>query len=105
MALHPVSDYLDLDCTQVPELFDDVSEVWEVIPRIAPWLEEYLEVGNESEVVPMKWDDRTGLMYGQVFIGPKVRIGKGTKISPGAVILGPALIGEDCFIGPGCYLR
>jgi len=93
MPLHPVSDYLDLSQTQAASLFDGVGEVWEAIPKIAPWLAQNLRPGNE------------GVVHGQAFIGEHVRIGRGTKISPGAVIMGPAWIGEDCLIHPGCYLR
>jgi len=93
MPLHPVSDYFDLTKTTVAGLFDGVGEVWEVLPRVAPWLAANLTPQNEGEV------------RGQAFIGPQVRIGRGTIIYPGAVIGGPAWIGEDCFIGPGCYMR
>ena len=93
MPLHPVSDYLDLRMTQAAGLFEGVGEVWMALPRIAPWLARHLEPQNDGEV------------RGQAFIGPQVRIGRGTVIYPGAVIGGPAWIGEDCFIGPGCYIR
>lgn len=93
MPLHPVSDYLDLSKTQAASLFDGVGEVWEAIPRTAPWLAENLRPGNE------------GIVQGQCHIGAQVRIGRGTKIAPGAVIMGPAWIGEDCVIAPGCYIR
>jgi NDP-sugar pyrophosphorylase family protein len=93
MPLHPVSEYLDLSKTQAASLFDGVGEVWMAIPRIAPFLAAHLTPYNDGEV------------RGQAFIGPQVRIGRGTVIYPGAVIAGPAWIGEDSFIGPGCYIR
>ncbi len=93
MPLHPVSAYLDLSKTQAAALFDGVGEVWEAIPKIAPWLAENLRPGNE------------GVLQGHAFIGERVHIGRGTKVAPGAVIMGPAWIGEDCVIAPGCYIR
>lgn len=97
MPLHPVSDYLDLTKTQAAGMFEGVEEVWEAIPRIAPWLAANLRPENAGTV-------RAGA-EGLVFIGPEVRIGRGTLIHPGAVILGPAWIGENCVIAPGCYIR
>ena len=97
MPLHPASAYLDLTKTQCPELFAGTHEVWQALPRIAPWLERNLT----PEMAGTIRDGAAGMVY----IGPQVRIGRGTVIHPGAVILGPAWIGEDCVIAPGCYIR
>ncbi len=97
MPLHPVSSYLDLTKTQAAELFEGGGEVWDVLPRIGPWLKENLRPGNEGTF--------RGNARETSWIGPDVRIGAGTVIFPGVTILGPAWIGENCFIAPGCYIR
>ena len=97
MPLHPVSDYLDLAHTQAASLFTGVEEVWEALPRIAPWL--------QANVQPAMDGTFLGNARETVWIGEGVRIGKGTVIYPGAVIQGPAWIGENCRISPGCWIR
>jgi NDP-sugar pyrophosphorylase family protein len=96
MPLHPASAYLDLTKTQAAELFEG-GEVWEAIPRIAPWLEKHL--------VPQNKGDFRGNARETASIGPRVHIGSGTVIFPGVTIPGPAWIGENCFLAPGCYIR
>ena len=39
------------------------------------------------------------------YVGPDVRIGQDTILSPGVVIDGRTVIGEECVIGPGCHLE
>jgi NDP-sugar pyrophosphorylase family protein len=97
MPLHPATGYLDLTKTQAREIFDGTGEIWEAIPRIAPWLAENLRPQNEG--------DFRGNARDTAWIGPDVRIGHGTVIFPGVTIFGPAWIGENCILGPGCYLR
>jgi NDP-sugar pyrophosphorylase family protein len=97
MPLHPAADYLDLTKTQAPELFEAGGEVWEVLPRIAGFLAACLTPQNEGTFL--------GNARETAWIGPQVRIGRGSLIYPGAVIIGPAWIGENCLIGPGCYMR
>ena len=82
MPLHPVSDYLDLTKTQAAGLFQGVGEVWEALPRIAPWLAAHLQPGNDGEV------------RGQAFVGKEVRIGRGTIIYPGE--MGTGEMGAVC---------
>jgi len=97
MPLHPAADYLDLTQTQASGLFEAGGEVWEVLPRIAPWLAENLAPQNDGTF--------RGSARDSVWIGPQVRIGRGTVIFPGAIVMGPAWIGENCTIAPGCYIR
>lgn len=97
MPLHPASDYLDLTKTQAAGLFEGGREVWDVLPRIAPWLAGNLAPQNDGVF--------RGNARETAWIGPEVRIGRGTVIHPGVVILGPAWIGENCFLAPGCYIR
>lgn len=85
--------YFDLNATSHASLFDGVEQAWEVLPRIAPYLERHLKPANH------------GNMVGSPYIGPLVFIGKGTVVDPGACILGPAWIGANCHIRHGAYIR
>lgn len=93
MPLHPVSDYIDVLHTPFPRLFEGVGEVWDVLPRIGPFLKEWLEPSVEGD------------LHGEVHLEGPVFIGPGVRILHGATILGPVYIGAGSFIGPGCYLR
>lgn len=90
---HAPSAYLDLSHCPVPALFDGVEDVWNVLPRIAPWLAENLVPANH------------GTISGNVYTEGKVFIGEGARIMHGAVLLGPVYIGPGTYIGPGCYIR
>ncbi|MBU0731623.1 UDP-N-acetylglucosamine diphosphorylase [Patescibacteria group bacterium] len=74
-----IEDYFNLEYTEHKELFQEIKHPWEVIPKIAPYLE------NK--------------------IGKEVHIGEGTVVEEGAVIKGPAYIGKNCEIRTGAYLR
>lgn len=93
MPLHPVADYLDLAHTPFPELFAGIGEVWEVLPRIEPFLKEWLEPSIEGDI------------QGEVHIKGPVFVGPGVRIMHGAVILGPVYLGAGTMVGPGCYVR
>lgn len=99
MPLHPAEAYLDLTKTQARNLFEEAGpeEVWQVLPRIGPWLERNLMPGNAGEF--------RGTARETAWIGPRVRVGRGTVIYPGVTIPGPAWIGENCILAPGCYIR
>lgn len=93
MPLHPVADYLDLNHTPFPRLFEGIQEVWEVLPRIGPFLKEWLEPSVEGDL------DGDIHIQGPVFVGP------GVRIMHGAVLLGPVYLGAGTMVGPGCYVR
>ena len=81
MPLHPVSDYLDVIHTPFPRLFEGIGEVWEALPRIGPFLKEWLEPSVEGDI------------RGDIHIEGPVFIGPGAQIMHGAVLLGPVYIG------------
>ena len=85
--------YLDLSRTEHRAIFDGVESVWQVLPKIASYLEANLSPANH------------GTLVGAPFIGANVFVGKGTIIEHGAMIKGPAWIGENCEIRNGCYIR
>jgi NDP-sugar pyrophosphorylase family protein len=87
------ADYLDLKQTDHVALFQDVTNAWEILPRLVHYLEEKLEPGN------------SGKMIGKPVIGERVFIGENTVVEPGAYIKGPAWIGANCQIRHGAYIR
>jgi NDP-sugar pyrophosphorylase family protein len=86
------ADYLDLKQTDHAAIFHDVTQAWEVLPKLA----EYLE-----QVSPAIF----GQIIGDPEIGEQVYIGPDTVIEPGAYIKGPAWIGPNCQIRHGAYIR
>lgn len=85
--------FLDLSRTRQPELFEGLTEVWRVLPRISGWLEEHLAPGMH------------GAVMGSPFVSDEVYVGEGTVIEHGAVVKGPAWIGSNCRIRSGAYIR
>jgi len=94
----PAARYLDLSQTAHAALFAEGEEVWQVLPKIGPYLRERL-----AQLAPGAGVH--GKKLGQPYIGPDVYIGAGTVVEPGAVIKGPAWIGENCEIRTGAYIR
>ena len=87
------ADYLDLNQTDHAAIFHDVTNAWEVLPR--------LELYIQHQVVPANF----GEIIGRGMIGEHVYIGRDTVIEPGAYIKGPAWIGSNCQIRHGAYIR
>jgi NDP-sugar pyrophosphorylase family protein len=87
------ADYLDLNETDHAALFHDVVHAWEILPKIAGYLEEQLVPANFGHVI------------GDPEIGDDVFIGRDTVVEPGAYIKGPAWIGPNCQIRHGAYIR
>jgi len=85
--------FLDLDHTDHRVIFDNVEHVWQVLEKIAPYLQFRLKPAM------------LGTLIGKPFLGPDVFVGEGTVIEPGAMIKGPAWIGEGCQIRNGAYIR
>lgn len=87
------TDFFDLAETEHQILFEGVEHIWEVLPKIAPYLKTHLRPGIHAHLV------------GQPYISDKIYVGPGTRIDPGAVLMGPAWIGSGCHIRPGAYIR
>ncbi len=77
-------------------IFEGVTHVWEVLPKIKRYLVDYFKK-NPPQIL--------GEVDSFAKIGPLVHIGKGTVVEAGAVIKGPAWIGERCEIRSGAYIR
>ncbi len=85
-----------LNKTVHASIFEGVNHVWEVLPKIKPYLAAYFEKNPPQllgEIDPL------------AKIGPLVHVGKGTVVEAGAVIKGPAWIGAQCEIRSGAYIR
>jgi NDP-sugar pyrophosphorylase family protein len=87
------ADFLDLEHTAHPKLFENQNYVWDALKQIASYLQFRLKPGVFGELT------------GKPFISNRVFVGRGTIIEQGAVLKGPAWIGENCQIRSGCYVR
>src|ERR671935_2042675 len=87
------ADFLDLEYTAHPKLFENQNYVWDAHKQIARYF-----------VFPLK-PAVLGELMGKPFISNRVFIGRGTVVEQGAVLKGPAWIGENCKIRSGCYVR
>src|ERR1041384_4876968 len=87
------TQFLSLDHTAHPKLFEDQQFVWNALKQIASYLQFRLKPAVLGELV------------GRPFISANVFVGRGTIVEQGAVLKGPAWIGENCQIRSGCYVR
>lgn len=87
--------FFDLNRYSHAALFDGISAVWEIFPKIKTYLKTCRLGKIEGEISP-----------GAYLINPEtISIGKGTIVEPGAFIKGPCLIGENCTVRHGAYIR
>ena len=87
------TDFFDLKETDHAGLFHGVTQAWEILAKLAPYL--------EAQMVPAI----LGRLLGTPAIGERVFVGRDTVIEPGAYIKGPAWIGPNCQIRHGAYIR
>src|ERR1700687_2493506 len=87
------ADYLSLEHTAHPKLFENQKYVWDALKQVASYLQFRLKPGVLGELL------------GKPFIGNSVFVGAGTIVEQGAVLKGPAWIGEKCHIRSGWYVR
>jgi NDP-sugar pyrophosphorylase family protein len=87
------AEYLSLEHTAHPKLFENQRYVWEALKQIASYLQFRLKPAVLGELL------------GKPFISNNVYIGAGTVVEQGALLKGPAWIGENCHIRSGCYVR
>src|SRR5438477_5728596 len=87
------AEFLNLEHTEHPKLFESQKYVWDSLKQIAS----YLQFRLKPAVL--------GQLVGKPFISNAVFVGNGTIIEQGAVLKGPAWIGENCQIRSGCYVR
>jgi NDP-sugar pyrophosphorylase family protein len=87
------AQFLNLEHTAHPKLFEDEKFVWNALKQIASYLQFRLKPAVLGDLV------------GRPFISANVFVGRGTVVEQGAVLKGPAWIGENCHIRSGCYVR
>src|SRR5919108_2190338 len=87
------AQFLSLEHTAHPKLFENQKYVWDALRQIASYLQFRLKPGVLGELM------------GRPFISNSVFIGRGTIVEQGAMLKGPAWIGENCQIRSGCYVR
>ena len=86
-------EFLSLEHTAHPKLFENQTYVWEALKQIPSYLKFRLKPAVLGELV------------GKPFISDAVFIGDGTIIEQGRDAESPAWIGENCHIRSGCYVR
>src|SRR5947208_4777465 len=78
------ADYLDLEHTAHPKLFENQNYVWDALKQISSYLQFRLKPAILGELM------------GKPFISNHVFISGGTIVEQGAFLKGPARIGENC---------
>ena len=87
------AQFLSLEHTAHPKLFEDQQFVWSALKQIASYLQFRLKPAVLGDLI------------GRPFISANVFVGRGTVVEQGAVLKGPAWIGDNCHIRSGCYVR
>jgi NDP-sugar pyrophosphorylase family protein len=87
------ADFLNLEHTAHPKLFENQNYVWDALKQTASYLQFRLKPAIFGELM------------GKPFISNHVFIGRGTVVEQGAMLKGPAWIGENCLVRSGCYVR
>jgi NDP-sugar pyrophosphorylase family protein len=87
------TEFLNLEHTAHPKLFENQKYVWDALRQIASYLQFRLKPAVFGELI------------GKPFISNNVFVGRGTIVEQGAFLKGPAWIGENCHIRSGCYVR
>ncbi len=95
MTQFTLQNYFDTTGFPFADLFTDVTNVWDLIKKISPYLKDQKLGKIEGEISPQAY-----LIHPEL-----ISIGKGTIVEPGAYIKGPCLIGENCSIRHGAYVR
>jgi len=80
------------------EIFSDLKNIWEVVPKIEVYLEKFFE-NYKTPVIEDGVENRGKLL------GQRIFIGKGTIIEEGTLIKEPAIIGRNNYLRQGAYLR
>jgi len=85
--------FFDLDRFAHSAVFEQCTNVWDVLVRLGPYLEE------------TAWPEQHGTIEDGAHITGAVFIGEGTIVRAGAWLNGPCIIGKNCEVRPGAYVR
>lgn len=96
---HPafqIETYFDLSDFEHKALFldDAPAHVWDILPRIGPYLKKILQPGIHGTVYE-----------GAFLIGSEIYLGPGAVIEPGAYVEGPVYLGAGTVVRHGAYVR
>jgi UDP-N-acetylglucosamine diphosphorylase / glucose-1-phosphate thymidylyltransferase / UDP-N-acetylgalactosamine diphosphorylase / glucosamine-1-phosphate N-acetyltransferase / galactosamine-1-phosphate N-acetyltransferase len=92
-AMFEPSELFDLTKTDHAALFAGCRYAWEILPKIARFVEDRVRPGLRNRC------------EGRAYIGDMVFIDEGTVVEDGAMIKGPAIIGRNCQIRHNAYIR
>lgn len=93
------SAFFDLDRFEHVALFDEVTHVWEALPRIEQYLSGALEAHSGSKVSGTVSPDA-------ILVNPdSILLGEGSVVEAGAYIAGPTILGRNCEVRHGAYIR
>lgn len=102
------------DLTGFPHrgIFENLVNVWEVLPRIKEYLKENIKP-NVSEIRHgLTMVEKTVVLKngsiihkGSFLMDDNIQIGNSVIIEPGALIYGPAIIGDGSVVRQGAYIR
>ncbi len=93
------ANFFDIKETDHGEIFEDVIDVWETLPRIKDY------VSAKVAAISSEKDRVQGEVHPMSVVGPRVYVGPGAVVEAFAVIKGPAWIGAGTTIRSGAYLR
>lgn len=88
MKTFNTSDYFDISTFPYNDIFNDINQIWEVLPKISIYINDLFKSGG------IKGNYRENIF-----------IGEGTEIGESVEIKGPAIIGSNCRIGHASFIR
>lgn len=91
------ANFFDLSYEKHRDLFDDVTFVWEALPRLQNYLSNLLDK-QERQILG-------DVSPGAILAGENIYIGPGAVIEAGAYIAGPAYIDANAHVRHGAYIR
>ncbi len=84
--------------TYTKELFEGVTNVWDVFARTPAFLENFFKNTPPEQRI-------NGTVHPSAVIKGDVYIAAGAKVEPTAYIEGPTIIGPDSIVGTAAYIR
>lgn len=86
----------DINLPVVKELCNKISFIWQLLPKIEPFLKEFLQ---DKQVIEGNVSNDAYISDNPIFIA------KTATIEPGAYIMGPAYIGDNVVVRHSAYVR
>lgn len=103
-----MKEVVNLEYTISKDIFNDISYIWEVIPKIKNYIIELgksLDKDYYTEIYDNVWvGNNVSISDKATIIGPCI-IDDNTEIRPGAFIRGNVIIGKGCVIGNSTEIK